>query len=112
MLREATEALVLMLSPFTPHMCEELWEHLGHTDGVVAAGWPSCDEDAAREESIELPVQVNGKVRGRILVPVDSTVEANIEVALASPGVMPYLQGKTILKIVHTPGRPVSIVVK
>ena len=111
-LREATEALVLMLSPFTPHMCEELWEHLGHTDGVVAAGWPSCDEDAAREESIELPVQVNGKVRGRILVPVDSTVEANIEVALASPGVMPYLQGKTIVKIVHTPGRPVSIVVK
>jgi len=67
-LREAIEALVLMLSPFTPHLCEELWEGLGHPDGVVAAGWPAFDEAAAREEEIEIPVQVNGKVRARITV--------------------------------------------
>ena len=67
-LREAVESLVLLVSPFTPHLAEELWEVLGHTAGVVAAGWPVCDEDAAREESIEIPVQVNGKVRGRVVV--------------------------------------------
>ena len=68
-LREALEALVLMLSPFTPHLAEELWERLGHASGVVAAGWPAFDEAAAREDEIEMPVQVNGKVRARITVP-------------------------------------------
>ena len=71
-LREAVEALVLLMSPFTPHIGEELWERLGHTGGVVAAGWPAYDEAAAREDEIEIPVQVNGKVRGRVTVPADA----------------------------------------
>jgi leucyl-tRNA synthetase len=110
--REAIEALVLMLSPFTPHMCEELWQHLGHTDGVVAAGWPSWDESAARDESIEIPVQVNGKVRGRVTVAADAT-EAEIEAAaIAAPTVVPHLAGKQIVKVIVAKGRLVSVVVK
>ncbi|GMV22957.1 MAG: hypothetical protein AMXMBFR57_29060 [Acidimicrobiia bacterium] len=112
-LREAVEALVLMLSPFTPHMCEELWEQLGHADGIVAAGWPSWDDAVAREESIEIPVQVNGKVRARISVPADSTPAANVEMALASPEVQKWIQGKAIVKTIHArTDQPISIVVK
>jgi leucyl-tRNA synthetase len=111
-IKEAVEALVLMLSPFAPHMCEELWERLGHAGGIVAAGWPSADEAAAREEEIEIPVQVNGKLRGRITVPADAT-EAQIEAAaLAAPAIQPHIAGKQIVKVIVARGRLVSIVVK
>jgi leucyl-tRNA synthetase len=111
-LAEAIEALVLMLSPFAPHMAEELWEMLGHTDGVVAAGWPALDAAAAAEEAMVIPVQVNGKVRGRVSVPAgtdDATLEA---AALADPQVRTHVDGKTIVKVVVAKGRLVSIVVK
>jgi leucyl-tRNA synthetase len=112
-LRETVEALVLMLSPFTPHMCEELWQQLGHADGVVAAGWPSWDDEVAKDESIEIPVQVNGKVRARIEVPADSTVDANIAIALAHVDVVKWTDGKTVVKVIHNrPDQPISIVVK
>jgi leucyl-tRNA synthetase len=111
-LREAIEALVLMLSPFTPHMCEELWAGLGHPEGVVAAGWPSWDEDAAREESIEIPVQVNGRLRGRVIVAADAS-EADIEAAaIAAPAVSAHLAGKQIVKVIIAKGKLVSVVVK
>jgi len=111
-LRETVEVLVLMLSPFTPHMCEELWAGLGHQEGVVAAGWPACDEDAAREESIEIPVQVNGKVRGRVTVAADAS-DVDIEgAAIAAPAVSAHLAGKQIVKVIIAKGRLVSIVVK
>ncbi len=111
-LREAVEALVLLISPFTPHMAEELWEALGHDGGVVAAGWPACDEAAAREESVEIPVQVNGKVRGRVVVPADAT-EADIQAAaLASAQIQPHLQGRQVVKVIVARGRLVSVVVK
>ena len=111
-LREAIEALVLLVSPFAPHLAEELWQGLGHRDGVVAAGWPSYDEDAAREESIEIPVQVNGKVRGRVVVSAgaaDTEIEA---AALASPQVMPHLAGKQVSKVIVARGKLVSVVVR
>jgi leucyl-tRNA synthetase len=111
-LREAVEALVLMLSPFTPHMCEELWEMLGRQNGVVAAGWPVADDAAAREEEIEIPVQVNGKVRDRVTVPADAGDKDIEAAALAAPGVQPYLAGKQIVKVIVARGRLVSIVVK
>jgi leucyl-tRNA synthetase len=109
---EAIEALVLMLSPFAPHMAEELWELLGHTDGVVAAGWPAADAAVAAEEAIVVPVQVNGKVRGRVSVPAgadDATLEA---AALAEASVRAHLDGKTVVKVVVAKGRLVSIVVR
>ena len=112
MLTEAIEALVLMLSPFAPHMAEELWELLGHADGVVAAGWPAADAAVAAEEAIVVPVQVNGKVRGRVSVPAGID-EASLEAAaLADPAIQAHTAGKTIVKVVVAKGRLVSIVVK
>jgi leucyl-tRNA synthetase len=111
-LGEAIETLVLLLSPFTPHMCEELWERLGHADGVVAAGWPAADEGVARADEIEVPVQVNGKVRDRITVAAEATDPEIEAAALAAPGVQPYLAGKQVVKVIVAKGRLVSVVVK
>jgi leucyl-tRNA synthetase len=112
-LKEAIEALVLMLSPFAPHMAEELWERLGHTDGVVATGWPAFDETVAKAEEIVVPVQVNGKVRARVTVAADITEDQLREVALADSHVKKNLEGKTVRKVVVAGGaasRLVSIV--
>jgi leucyl-tRNA synthetase len=110
-LREAIDALVLMLSPFTPHVAEELWEALGHDGGLAAADWPEFDEAAARDEMIEIPVQVNGKLRGRILLPPDSD-EAEMEAAaLSAPQVKPHLDG-IVAKVIVARGRLVNIVVR
>jgi leucyl-tRNA synthetase len=110
-LKEAVEALVRMLSPFAPHMAEELWEALGHKDGIVAAGWPEFDEVVAKAQEIVVPVQVNGKLRGRITVPADTDEETLRGLALADPHVRPYVDGKPIKKVVVAGGKLVSIVV-
>jgi leucyl-tRNA synthetase len=110
-LKEAVEALVLMLSPFAPHMAEELWEALGHTGGVVAAGWPGYDEAVAKAEQIVVPVQINGKVRARLTVAADTSEEALRETALADPHVRQHIEGKTVKKVVVARGKLISIVV-
>jgi len=111
-LREAIASLVRLLSPFAPHMSEELWERLGHADGVVAAGWPAVDEAAARADEIEVPVQVNGKLRGRVLVSADAS-EKDIEAAaLAAPAIQPHLAGKQVAKVIVAKGKLVSVVVR
>jgi len=110
-LKEAIEALVLMLSPFTPHMAEELWERLGHAGGIVAAGWPAFDEHVAKADEIVVPVQINGKVRARLAVPADTSEERLRAIALADPQVAKHLEGKTVKKVVVAGGRLVSIVV-
>ena len=109
-LKEAVEALVLMLSPFAPHMCEELWEHLGHSGGVVSAGWPTFDEAVAKADEIVVPVQVNGKLRARLTVPADSTDDTLRELALADALVMKYLEGKSVRKIVVAGGQGSKLV--
>jgi leucyl-tRNA synthetase len=112
--KEAIEALVLMLSPFTPHMAEELWEQLGHAGGVVAAGWPSFDEAVAKADEIVVPVQVNGKVRARVTVAADISEEALKAAALADAVVVKNIEGKTVRKVVVAggqAGRIVSVVV-
>jgi leucyl-tRNA synthetase len=109
-LKEAVEALTLMISPFAPHMAEELWERLGHPDGITAAGWPRYDEAVARAEQIVVPVQVNGKVRARLTVPADISEEALRELALKDPQVGKHLEGKVIRKVVVVNGRLVSVV--
>ena len=109
-LKEAVEALVRMISPFTPHMAEELWEMLGHAGGVVAAGWPSFDEAVAKAEEIVIPVQINGKVRARLTVPADTSEDQLRELALADSQVTKHLEGKTVRKVVVAGGRLVSIV--
>jgi leucyl-tRNA synthetase len=110
-LKEAIEALVRMLSPFAPHMAEELWEALGHKDGVVAAGWPVFDEAVAKAEQVVVPVQVNGKVRARLTVAAGTSEEQLRELALADPQVRSHLDGKQVKKVVVPGGKLVSIVV-
>jgi leucyl-tRNA synthetase len=99
-----------MISPFAPHMAEELWEMLGHTGGIVAAGWPAFDEAVAKADEIVVPVQINGKVRARLTVPADSSEERLREIALSDPQVVKHLEGKTVRKVVVAGGRLVSIV--
>ena len=109
--REAIESLVVLVSPFAPHTAEEIWERYGYTGTLAAAQWPIVDEAAARAESIVVPVQVNGKVRGRIEVSPDAS-EADLErLALADPSVQPHLVGKTVKRVVVAKGRLVSVVV-
>jgi leucyl-tRNA synthetase len=109
--REAIEALVLMVSPFAPHTAEELWERLGHSGGLTAAGWPSFDAEAAKAAAIVVPVQVNGKLRGRVTVSPEATDEQIQAAALADPGVQAHVAGKTVKKVIVARGRLVSVVV-
>jgi leucyl-tRNA synthetase len=111
-LREALETLVLLLSPFTPHVCEQMWLRLGHQDGLAHAAWPAFDAEAAREDAVELAVQVNGKVRGRVTVARDAAEEAVRARALAEPRVAEQLKGREIVRCVVVPGRLVSLVVR
>ena len=102
-----------MLSPFAPHMAEELWEELGHRGGVNAAGWPQYQESVARASEITVPVQVNGKVRARLTVDAEIGDDDLRTAALQDAQVQRYVEGKTIRKVVVAGGasRLVSIVV-
>jgi leucyl-tRNA synthetase len=111
-LREGIEALVLMLSPFAPHMAEELWEELGHPGGLVTCPWPDYDPAVAKADEVVVPVQVNGKVRGRITVPAECSDEDMRAAALGEPGVAAHVQGRAVKKIIVAKGRLVSIVVQ
>jgi leucyl-tRNA synthetase len=109
-LREAIETLVLLLNPFTPHVCEEMWQRLGHTTGLVREKWPVADAAVAREDELELPVQVSGKVRARITVPREAGEETIRQKALEA--VASHTEGKQVQKVMVVPGRLVSVVVK
>jgi leucyl-tRNA synthetase len=109
-LREALETLVLLLNPFTPHVCEEMGRRLGFPDGLVRQAWPAADAAAAREDELELPVQVNGKVRARITVAREAS-EADVR-AKALEAAKGHLEGKQVQKVMVVPGRLVSVVAK
>ncbi len=111
-LKEAIEALVLMLSPFTPHMAEELWEQIGREGGMVFAPWPVFDPAVARADEVVIPVQVNGKVRGRVTVPADSSEDAIRHAALAEPSVAAHVAGKSLVNVIVAKGKLVSIVIR
>jgi leucyl-tRNA synthetase len=112
--REAIEALVVMLTPFSPHVAEEMWESLGHQGGLVqaAAVWPVADPELARKEELEIPVQVNGKLRSRVIVAPDIT-EADLRaLALADSKVQGFIDGHQVVKVIVVPQRLVNVVVK
>jgi leucyl-tRNA synthetase len=111
-LREAIDALVLMLSPFTPHMAEELWRMLGHAEGLGRATWPTFDPEVAKAEELVVPVQINGKVRARLKVPASTSADELRELALADGVVRNHTAGKTIRKVVVAKGPLVSVVVQ
>jgi leucyl-tRNA synthetase len=110
--KEAVEALVVMLSPFAPHMAEELWQRLGHGDGLARAAWPSFDPTVARLEEVVVPVQVNGRLRSRLTVPAETSDDQLRERALADPTVRSYTAGKTVKTVVVAKGKLVNVVVQ
>ena len=109
--REALEAVVVMLSPMTPHICHALWQQLGHATALIDQAWPEFDETALELDMIELVVQVNGKLRGRVSVPADADKAAIETLAVADENVQRFVEGKDIRKVIVVPGRLVNIVV-
>ena len=108
---EALEAVVLLLSPIVPHICHELWYALGHKTAAVDVRWPEADPAALAREMIEIVVQVNGKLRGRISISADADEAAVSEAALADENVRRFVADKTIRKTIVVPGRLVNVVV-
>jgi leucyl-tRNA synthetase len=110
--REAFEKLLLCLAPFAPHLAEELWRGLGHQTSIAGAAWPEHDEAWCVDDVVEVPVQVNGKVRGRVVLGRDATPEQAKSAALEDRNVQSSLEGKTIAKVVYVPGRVLNLVVR
>jgi len=107
--RAAVETTVLLLSPFSPHVAEELWTELGHEPSVLHARWPEVDEQALEREELEIVLQVNGKVRGRITVPAGIDKAELEAIVLANEKVRKHVAGKTVRKVIVVPGRLVNI---
>jgi leucyl-tRNA synthetase len=110
--REAMDGLVLLLSPFAPHIAEELWQVLGHEDTLAYTPWPEWDEAALVEQSVEVPAQINGKLRSRLTIPTGADRDATEAAARADKRIAELLAGKTIVKTIVVPGRLVNFVVK
>lgn len=110
--RAAVEPLVQMLAPVAPHIAEEMWEILGHSEGITYEPFPEWDEKWLVDDSIELPVQVMGKLRGRINVAAEASREEIEAAALEEPNVAAHIEGKTVAKIIVVPGKMVNIVAK
>lgn len=110
---EATSALVKMLAPFVPHMCEELWDGaFDPTASVHTQSWPEYDEDALKVDNIEIVLQVNGKVRGRLVVPAAATKEELEKIAMEDANVKAHIGDATVRKVICVPGRLVNVVAK
>jgi leucyl-tRNA synthetase len=111
-IKEVLELLTLMLAPMAPHLAEELWETLGHEGGLMRASWPQHRSEFEAEEKVEVIVQLNGKVRGKIVVTVGLDEGTLAEQAIAEPRVASWLAGKTIVKKIVVPDKLVNLVVK
>jgi len=111
-LKEALNAITRMLAPITPHISHTLWQEMGNDDSILDAPWPKVDEAALVRTSIQIMVQVNGKVRGKIDVPANVEQDAAIAAAKGDAKVQSFLDGKTIVKEIYVPGRLVNIVAK
>ena len=112
LLGKAVKDLILILSPFVPHICEEMWEHIGQTESVTTMSWPEYDEDALVKESVEVVVQINGKVKEKMMVAADAGKSELEKIALENERIKALLDGKTVVKVVAVPGRLINIVVK
>ena len=108
--RSALEPLVLLLAPFAPHLAEELWQALGHSKTLAYEPWPTFDEALTKADEIEIPVQINGKLRVRLQVPAEIDEASLRELALNDERVKSLLEGKTIRKVIVVPGKLVNLV--
>jgi leucyl-tRNA synthetase len=109
--RSAMETFTLLLSPLAPHAAEELWQILGHEKTLAYEPWPTYDPALLKDEEIEIPVQVNGKLRGKVVVPADADGKGIEAAARADGRIVALLEGKTIRKVVVVPGKLVNFVV-
>jgi len=109
---EVLEILVLLLAPMTPHLAEELWEMLGHRGGLWSVRWPVLNPELAKDEEVEVVVQVNGKMRGKLKVPAGASEEDVLALAKADSGVAAHLLGKTIVKVIFVKDKLLNIVVR
>ncbi len=112
LLREAVETLTLLLGPFCPHIAEELWSRLGHLDSVFTRAWPTADPAALVKQAVTVVVQVDGKVRGRLVVDMNAGEEIVQEQALADEKVQPWLRGRRVERVVVVPNRLVNVVTR
>jgi leucyl-tRNA synthetase len=110
-MQEALELVVLMLSPVVPHACHALWRELGHAGVLVDERWPEPDPRALERDSVEVVVQVNGKLRGRVTVPAGADEATVREAALADANVQRFMEGRTLRKFVYVPGKLANVVV-
>ena len=108
--REVAEPLVLMVAPLAPHIAEELWHRLGHDETVVYAPFPQADPALLVDETVQIPVQVKGKVRAHITVSADADAAAIEAIALADPNVVKAIAGNAVQRVVVVPGRMVNVV--
>jgi leucyl-tRNA synthetase len=106
------EQFTLILAPFAPHVAEEIWSRLGHKESLARHAWPAYDPAKLVESTLELPVQVNGKLRGKITVPADADEGTILTAAKADPGVKSWVDGKTLVKQLYVPKKLVNFVVK
>ena len=112
LLREGVETMLLLLGPFSPHVTEELWEHLGHTESVFKQAWPTPDPGALTRQEVTVVLQVDGKVRSRLTLEIDAA-EARVQgLALADDKVRPWLQGRQVERVVVVPNRLVNVVTR
>ncbi|MEI6863644.1 MAG: class I tRNA ligase family protein, partial [Candidatus Omnitrophota bacterium] len=109
-LRDAAENIVLLLSPFVPHVAEEMWSMLGHKESILKASWPSYDNTAISEPIVTIPIQVNGKLRSRIDVPAEIKEDALKKLVLLDEKVKPHIAGKTVRDVIIVPKRLANIV--
>jgi len=108
--REYIEGFIKILSPITPHICEELWENLGHSEPIAHELWPEYDESKITEDEVEIVIQVMGRVRSRINVPKDISKESLEKLALEDETIQEWIAGKTVRKVIVVPGKLVNIV--
>jgi leucyl-tRNA synthetase len=109
--KEVLELLTLMLAPMTPHLAEELWEMLGHSNGLQKASWPVFDEALTREEEVEIPVQVNGRLRGKVKARVGAGADEVEKLVRADAAIAPHLAGKAVVKRIFVPDKLLNLVV-
>jgi leucyl-tRNA synthetase len=108
--RDEVEPLIQLVSPFAPHLAEELWEQFGHRESVFDAGWPAFDAELAKEQTVELAVQVNGKMRGTVQIAADASQEDALAAALANAAIARFVTGPA-KKVIFVRGRLLNIVV-
>src|SRR5690606_29228253 len=110
LIQEGLETVALILAPITPHISHELWQRLGHTQAIIDAGWPAADESALVQDTLELVIQVSGRLRGHIEMPAGASREEVEAAARSNENVLRFTEGLSIRKVIVVPGKLVNIV--